>query len=80
MKDNRPLEDKLADRVIITDKKESGDFKLELLHCHESDTGVYTARAENLKGNAHCTAQLIVQECMYMKYYFCHTFIGILIN
>lgn len=61
LKDNKPLTDRLMDRVNVI--KDDGYHKLQVLHCREDDTGVYTARAENVKGNAHCTAQLVVHEC-----------------
>jgi hypothetical protein len=61
LKDNKPLTDRLMDRVLIS--ADSSAHKLQLQHCREDDSGVYTARAENVKGNTHCTAQLIVQEC-----------------
>ncbi|XP_022821456.1 obscurin isoform X5 [Spodoptera litura] len=61
LKDNKPLTDRLMDRCSIS-LEDDGGFKLELKHCRESDAGVYTAIAENVKGNAHCTAQLVVQE------------------
>ncbi|XP_063549020.1 obscurin isoform X3 [Cydia strobilella] len=60
LKDNKPLTDRLMDRVNITN--ESYDHKLEILHCMEDDSGTYTARAENDKGNSHCTAQLVVSQ------------------
>ncbi|XP_068626397.1 obscurin [Battus philenor] len=60
LKDNKPLTDRLMDRCSIT--AEGGRFKLLLMHCREDDAGTYTAIAENVKGNAHCTAQLVVQE------------------
>ncbi|EAT34172.1 AAEL013559-PA [Aedes aegypti] len=61
LKDNKPLDDKLADRVII---KEAGDLThiLEIQHCREEDSGTYTARAINGTENASCTAQLIVEK------------------
>lgn len=65
LKDNRLMEDKLADRVLISSQDDNSKFKLELQHCRESDSGVYTARATNVIGNASCTAQLVVQECKY---------------
>lgn len=65
LKDNRPLDDKLADRVKISGNSQNGDYTLELMHCVENDSGTYTARAENKKGNSLCTAQLVVQECKY---------------
>ncbi|KAL0901988.1 hypothetical protein ABMA27_007123 [Loxostege sticticalis] len=61
LKDNKPLTDKLMDRCTISSKHD-GTHKLELKHCREDDTGLYTARAENVKGNTHCTAQLVVHE------------------
>ncbi|XP_063991059.1 obscurin isoform X2 [Diachasmimorpha longicaudata] len=59
LKDNKPLDDKLADRINITSTENS--FKLKILNVMESDTGIYTARAANGDGNATCTAQLIVE-------------------
>nr|XP_049692295.1 obscurin isoform X6 [Helicoverpa armigera] len=61
LKDNKPMGDRLMDRCSISIEND-GSFKLELKHCREEDAGVYTAIAENVKGNAHCTAQLVVQE------------------
>ncbi|KAK0180904.1 hypothetical protein PV327_003237 [Microctonus hyperodae] len=58
-KDNKPLNDKLADRVNITSTDKS--YKLEIKNVLESDSGIYTARAANGDGNATCTAQLIVE-------------------
>ncbi|XP_041975028.1 obscurin-like isoform X6 [Aricia agestis] len=60
LKDNKPLTDRLMDRVNVA--AEGGRHRLQVLHCREDDTGLYTARAENVKGNAHCTAQLVVHE------------------
>lgn len=61
LKDNRPFPDVLMDRCVVS-CGDDGTHKMELKHCREDDTGVYTAIAENLKGNTHCTAQLVVQE------------------
>lgn len=61
LKDNKPFTDRLMDRVLIV--QTAGRHRLEVLHCREDDSGVYTARAENPHGNAHCTAQLVVHEC-----------------
>ncbi|XP_061508158.1 obscurin isoform X8 [Anopheles gambiae] len=60
LKDNKPLDDRLADRVIT---KENDDltYSLEIQHCREQDSGIYTARAINGTENASCTAQLIVE-------------------
>ncbi|XP_026319349.1 obscurin isoform X2 [Hyposmocoma kahamanoa] len=60
LRDNKPFPGKLMDRVNVS--TQNGTTKLEIMHCREDDTGLYTARAENLKGNAHCTAQLVVHE------------------
>ncbi|XP_022117643.2 obscurin isoform X5 [Pieris rapae] len=60
LKDNKPLTDKLMDRVNVV--KRGSVHKLEVMHCREDDAGLYTARAQNKSGNAHCTAQLIVHE------------------
>ncbi|CAH0724488.1 unnamed protein product, partial [Brenthis ino] len=60
LKDNKPFTDRLMDRVQMVQR--SGVHRLEVLHCREDDSGLYTARAENVKGNAHCTAQLVVHE------------------
>ncbi|XP_020711861.2 obscurin isoform X6 [Athalia rosae] len=61
LKDNKPLDDKLADRVKIRTIN-NRTFKLEIQNALESDSGIYTARAVNGDGTASCTAQLIVQE------------------
>lgn len=54
------MHDKLADRVIQTSDDKS--FKLQIQNVHESDSGIYIARAMNGDGQATCTAQLVVQE------------------
>lgn len=66
LRDNKPLTDRLMDRCSISGTE--SDHKLELMHCREDDTGVYTAVAENVKGNAHCTAQLVVYECKFFYF------------
>ncbi|XP_034830933.2 obscurin isoform X5 [Maniola hyperantus] len=60
LKDNKPFNDRLMDRVnmMVND----GTYRLQVMHCREDDSGTYTAIAENVKGNAHCTAQLSVYE------------------
>uniref|UniRef100_A0A182J430 Muscle M-line assembly protein unc-89 n=1 Tax=Anopheles atroparvus TaxID=41427 RepID=A0A182J430_ANOAO len=60
LKDNKPLEDRLADRVI-TKENDDLSYTLEIQHCREEDSGIYTARAINGTENASCTAQLIVE-------------------
>lgn len=43
LKDNKPLDDVLADRILI--KEEANNiYSLELLRCVQSDTGLYTAK------------------------------------
>lgn len=61
LKDNKPLDDALADRVKIS--TESNVFKLKIENVMESDSGIYIARATNDEGGASCTAQLIVEQC-----------------
>ncbi|OAD62661.1 Muscle M-line assembly protein unc-89 [Eufriesea mexicana] len=60
LKDNKPLEDKLADR--LTASATGKTFKLQLQNVLESDSGIYIARAMNSEGQSTCTAQLIVQK------------------
>ncbi|KAL6444321.1 hypothetical protein ACFW04_001898 [Cataglyphis niger] len=60
LKDNKPMEDKLADRVVTT--MSDTTCKLEIQNVHESDSGIYIARALNANGEATCTAQLVVQQ------------------
>ncbi|XP_012537087.1 obscurin isoform X3 [Monomorium pharaonis] len=60
LKDNKPMEDKLADRVSTT--LTDNICKLEIQNVHESDSGIYIARALNANGEATCTAQLVVQK------------------
>jgi Immunoglobulin I-set domain len=62
MKDNKPLEDPLQDRLKFVEGA-NNSYLLELTHCRESDSGTYTARATNGFENATCTAQLIVEKC-----------------
>ncbi|XP_012273370.1 obscurin isoform X3 [Orussus abietinus] len=60
LKDNKPLDDKLADRITISyDEKY---YRLVIHNALESDSGIYTARAISGDGQATCTAQLIVQQ------------------
>ncbi|CAK9822500.1 Unc-89 [Anthophora retusa] len=60
LKDNKPLEDRLADR--ITASATGKTFKLHIQNVLESDSGIYIARAMNNDGQATCTAQLVVQK------------------
>lgn len=61
MKDNKPLSDPLADRLNFAEGA-NNSYRLEIIHCRESDSGTYTARATNGFENATCTAQLIVEK------------------
>ncbi|CAL7949959.1 unnamed protein product [Xylocopa violacea] len=59
LKDNKPLDDRLADRVTASATGKT--FRLQLQNVLESDSGIYIARAMNSEGQSTCTAQLIVQ-------------------
>jgi len=67
LKDNRPLSDRLADRITITE--ENGVYRLEIKNVTESDSGTYTARAENDCGVSFSTAHLIVEKCKFIVRY-----------
>jgi len=59
LKDNKPLDDKLADRVKVTSKDNL--FSLELLNCTTADSGQYTCRVTASGGEtATCSANLEV--------------------
>ncbi|XP_017890129.1 obscurin isoform X5 [Ceratina calcarata] len=60
LKDNKPLDDRLADRVTASAVGKT--FKLQLQNVMESDSGIYIARAINSDGQSTCTAQLIVEK------------------
>lgn len=62
LKDNKPLEDRLADRVSASATGKT--FRLQIQNVLESDSGIYIARAMNSDGQSTCTAQLIVQKRM----------------
>jgi hypothetical protein len=64
LKDNKPLDDRMADRI----NKKQGDgntFELEVKHCRESDSGLYTARAINGTETSTCSAQLVCETCKF---------------
>lgn len=61
MKENKPLEDPLADRLRFTEGA-NNSYKLEIINCIETDSGIYTARATNGFENATCSAHLIVEK------------------
>jgi len=59
LKDNKPLDDKLADRVKVTSKDSL--FSLELMNCTPADSGQYTCRVTASGGEtATCSANLEV--------------------
>lgn len=64
LKDNKPLRDKLADRVVRS-SSDDGTHKLELQNVTEADSGTYTAWAQTDSGYATCTAQLVVGKSMH---------------
>lgn len=64
LKDNKPLSDRLMDRVSKSNVDNS--FKLEIQNLLESDTGMYTAHATNAEGASTCTAHLLVQKREYI--------------
>lgn len=66
MKDNKPLEDRLADR--LTASATGKTFKLQIQNVLESDSGIYIARAMTNEGQSTCTAQLIVQKRESIKF------------
>lgn len=66
LKDNKPLEDRLADR--LTASATGKTFRLTLQNVLESDSGIYIARAMNSEGQSTCTAQLIVQQRESIKF------------
>ncbi|KAB7508067.1 hypothetical protein Anas_00236 [Armadillidium nasatum] len=56
LKDNKVLDDKLADRIIQQD--EGKKHTLKLLHCKVEDSAIYTAKATDNNGvSATCSAQ-----------------------
>lgn len=79
MKDNKPLEDPLADRIAFSEGG-NNSYRMELTHCSESDTGTYTARATNGFENATCTAHLIVEKCKELTYFQNSYFIYFILN
>ncbi|XP_047481488.1 obscurin-like isoform X2 [Penaeus chinensis] len=72
LKDSKPLDDKLADRVQQTDAGAKHALKmtdegckhtLQVLNCRVEDSGIYTAKATDENGVwSTCSAQLLVQE------------------
>ncbi len=48
LRDNKPLDDKLADRIKVLAKE--NHFTLELQNCAQADSGQYTCRVTDGKG------------------------------
>ncbi|XP_036332219.1 obscurin [Rhagoletis pomonella] len=59
LKDNKPLVDKLADRVIQTEAA-MNSYRLDIKNCRESDAGTYTVKAAAGVESTTCSAQLAV--------------------
>lgn len=62
LKDNKPLDDRLADRVQPTEIG-NNTYRLDIKHCSENDSGIYIAKATNGNETSSSSAQLIVHEC-----------------
>ncbi|XP_059224502.1 obscurin isoform X2 [Stomoxys calcitrans] len=59
LKDNKPLDDVLADRIVQTEAP-MNSYRLDIKNCSERDTGAYTAKASTGAEVTTCTAQLAV--------------------
>lgn len=59
LKDNKVLDDRLADRIIKTEAP-MNSYRLDIKNCSEKDDGNYTAKATSAIETTTCTAQLIV--------------------
>ncbi|XP_067629054.1 obscurin isoform X3 [Eurosta solidaginis] len=59
LKDNKPLMDRLADRVTQTEAA-MNSYRLDIKNCSESDSGTYTVKATSGIENTSCSAQLAV--------------------
>ncbi|XP_046810938.1 obscurin isoform X2 [Lucilia cuprina] len=59
LKDNKPLDDVLADRITQTEAA-MNSYRLDIKNCSERDTGAYTAKATTGAEVTTCTAQLVV--------------------
>lgn len=62
LKDNKRMDELMADRATATCHEDNHKFKLEIKKCLESDSGTYTALAINKQGSSTCTAQLLVHQ------------------
>ncbi|XP_034109415.1 obscurin isoform X3 [Drosophila albomicans] len=59
LKDNKPLDDRLADRIIQTSAP-MNSYRLDIKNCSENDAGTYTVRAQTASETTTVTAQLAV--------------------
>ncbi|XP_073813115.1 obscurin isoform X2 [Musca autumnalis] len=59
LKDNKPLDDVLADRITQTEAP-MNSYRLDIKNCSERDSGAYTAKASTGAEVTSCTAQLAV--------------------
>ena len=63
-RDNKPLDDKLADKVKVTSK--GNTFTLTVQSCTPAESGQYTCRVTAQGGeSATCSANLEVHNCKY---------------
>ncbi|XP_033152751.1 obscurin isoform X8 [Drosophila mauritiana] len=59
LKDNKPLEDRLADRITQT-AAPMNSYRLDIKNCSETDAGTYTIRAQSASETTTVSAQLAV--------------------
>ncbi|XP_017045137.1 obscurin isoform X2 [Drosophila ficusphila] len=59
LKDNKPLEDRLADRITQT-AAPMNSYRLDIKNCSETDAGTYTIRAQSASETTTLSAQLAV--------------------
>ncbi|XP_037951991.1 obscurin isoform X2 [Teleopsis dalmanni] len=60
-KDNKLLDDQLADRVLQKEAPNSS-YRLEIKNCRALDSGTYTAKAQTATESTTCSAQLAVEQ------------------
>ena len=61
LKENKPLDDRLADRVKIVSKENV--HSLTLLNASDEDSGLYTAKCSNQYGTTCSSGFINVHEC-----------------
>ncbi|XP_026836119.1 obscurin isoform X2 [Drosophila erecta] len=59
LKDNKPLEDRLADRITQT-AAPMNSYRLDIKNCSDTDAGTYTIRAQSASETTTVSAQLAV--------------------